>query len=65
MHVHINPRTGAASVWLTEPMDWPDPPSLAGMNAGDITAWYLLYADDANADEQDRINTAAALLRQL
>lgn len=64
MHVHINPRTGAASVVLDEPMDWPDPPGLAGMSADDISAWYLLYADDANADEHSRIDTAADLLRR-
>lgn len=65
MHIHIDPRTGAASVWLDEPMHWPDPPSLVGMIAGDMSAWYLLNADDANADEQSRIDTAADLLRQL
>lgn len=63
MHAHIDPRTGAVSVWLAEPMDWPDPPGLTGMSAGDIASWYLLYADDANADEQSRIEVAADLLR--
>lgn len=65
MGIHVDPRTGAASVWLAEPMDWPDPPALAGLSTADITAWYLLYADDANTDEQARIDVAADLLRRL